>query len=147
MSKSNPPPDRVWLWLSSIRTSGARICCAPPRCILKPMENANVLVIQSLLDERMFECGFSFMKSSLASSQSICASIAAANCGMALSREKLRISRLIFLNSFLDWVTRSNWVAHRDATPIRYWIQIGFQIIFLVACFFVAIFGWWVPNT
>jgi hypothetical protein len=43
-----------------------------------------------------FECGFSFMKSSLASSQSICASIAAANCGMALSREKLRISRLIF---------------------------------------------------
>ena len=32
------------------------------------------LVIEPVLDERMFECSFSFMKSSLASSQSICAS-------------------------------------------------------------------------
>jgi hypothetical protein len=54
------------------------------------------LVIESVLDERMFECGFSFMKSSLASSQSICASIAAANCGLALSREKSRTSMMIF---------------------------------------------------
>jgi len=53
-------------------------------------------VIESALDERMFECSFSFMKSQLASSQSICASIAAANCGAALSSEKSRTSTLIF---------------------------------------------------
>ncbi len=48
-----------------------------------------------------------------------------------------------FLDSFLDW----SWVAHRDATPVRYWIQIGIQITFLLSCLFVAIFGWWQPNT
>lgn len=49
----------------------------------------------------------------------------------------------------LDWLLfdPSRWVAHRDATPVRYWIQIGFQIIALVACLGVAIFGWWHPNT
>ncbi len=35
-----------------------------------------------------------------------------------------------FNPNFLDW---SNWVAHRDATPVRYWIQIGIQITLLVA--------------
>jgi hypothetical protein len=49
-----------------------------------------------------------------------------------------------FKANFLDW---SSFVAHRDATPIRYWIQIVIQIIILVACLFVAIFGWWRPNT
>src|SRR5262249_40632259 len=39
-------------------------------------------------DERIFECSSSSMKSPLASSHSICASIAAANCGGASSREK-----------------------------------------------------------
>jgi hypothetical protein len=53
-------------------------------------------VIESVLDERMFACIFSFMKSSLASSRSICASIAAANCGLALWKEKSRSSILIF---------------------------------------------------
>jgi len=48
-----------------------------------------------------------------------------------------------FHGNFLDW---SNWVADRDAAPVQYWIQIGFQIIILVACLFVAIFGWWQPN-
>jgi hypothetical protein len=47
------------------------------------------------------------------------------------------------LNWFLDW---SNWVADRDAAPVGYWIQIGIQIILLVACLVVAIFGWWRPN-
>jgi hypothetical protein len=42
--------------------------------------------------------------------------------GMASSREKLGY----FNPSFLDW---SNWVAHRDAAPVQYWIQIGIQII------------------
>src|SRR5262245_45470707 len=49
----------------------------------------------SVLDEWMFECSFSFTKSSPASSQSICASIAAATCGMALSREKFDPTVLI----------------------------------------------------
>ena|SRR5215510_5029625 len=33
----------------------------------------------------------------------------------------------------LDW---SKFVAHRDAEPVRYCIQIGLQITFLVACLF-----------
>ena len=49
-----------------------------------------------------------------------------------------------FNPSLLDW---SNWVAHRDATPIQYWIQIGIRITLFVACLFVAIFGWWRPTT
>ena len=48
-----------------------------------------------------------------------------------------------FNDSLLNW---SRWVAHRDATPVQYWIQIGIQIIALVACLIVAIFGWWHPN-
>jgi len=44
---------------------------------------------------------------------------------------------------FIDW---SKWIAQRDATPIRYWIQIGIRINIVVACVVVAIFGWW-PNT
>jgi hypothetical protein len=50
----------------------------------------------------------------------------------------------------LDWLMifdRSRWVAYRDTTPVRYWIQIGFQMIALVACLGVAILGWWHPNT
>ena len=52
-------------------------------------------------------------------------------------------------DDFIDWLffDWSNRFAHRDATPVRYWILIGIQIIALVACFFVAIFGWWQPNT
>ena len=44
----------------------------------------------------------------------------------------------------VDW---SKVIAHRDATPVRYWIQIGLRTSCLVASFFVAIFGWWRPNT
>ena len=50
-----------------------------------------------------------------------------------------------FNPDFLDWW--SNWVAHRDAAPVQYWIPIGIQISILVACLCVAIFGWWQPNT
>jgi len=50
-----------------------------------------------------------------------------------------------FLDGLLiDW---SKVVAHRDATPVGYWIQIGLRIIALAGCLFVAIFGWWQPNT
>ena len=48
-----------------------------------------------VLDERVAECSFSLIKSSLASSQSICASIAAANSGMGLSREKSRTGMMM----------------------------------------------------
>jgi hypothetical protein len=52
--------------------------------------------------------------------------------------------KIAFFNpDFLNW---SNWVAHRDAAPVQYWMQIGIQIVVLVACLFVAIFGWWQPN-
>jgi len=90
------------------------------------------LVIESVLDERMFECSFSFMKSLLVSSQR--------KLWYGLNERKIAY----FKTGFLDW---SNWVALRDATPVQYWIQIGFQIIALVACLIVAIFGWWRPNT
>jgi hypothetical protein len=40
---------------------------------------------------------------------------------------------------FIDW---SKVIARRDATPVRYWIQIGFRVMILVACLVVAIIGW-----
>jgi len=61
-----------------------------------------------------------------------------------LKERKIAYFNSDFLDSFLDW---SNWVAHRDAAPVQYWIQIGIQITILVASLFVAIFGWWQPNT
>src|SRR5262249_985415 len=58
--------------------------------------------------------------------------------------------KIAYFNAdFIDWllVDWSKVVAHRDATPVRYWIQIGIRISLLVASLFVAIFGWWQPNT
>jgi hypothetical protein len=52
-----------------------------------------------------------------------------------------------FLSLLLDWVDWSKLVIYRDAAPVRYWIQIGLVIFTLFASFFVAIFGWWHPNT
>lgn len=51
------------------------------------------------------------------------------------------------LDWLLDWSRWSRQVFHRDTAPIRYWMEMGIQIIMLVACFFVAILGWWHPNT
>ena len=51
-----------------------------------------------------------------------------------------------FLGWFLDWVDWSNLVVHRDATPVRYWIQMGLVVFTLFASFVVAIFGWWHPD-
>jgi hypothetical protein len=47
------------------------------------------------------------------------------------------------LDSFQDPSIR---VAHRDDAPIRYWTVMGLQMIALVACVVVAIFGWFHPN-
>jgi hypothetical protein len=54
-----------------------------------------------------------------------------------------------FNDDFLDWllIDWSKVVVHRDAAPVRYWIQIGLVIIALVGSLGVAIFGWWHPNT
>ncbi len=41
----------------------------------------------------------------------------------------------------LDWYSYGS--VHRDVAPIRYWIEIGFRIFFLVTSVIVAIFGWW----
>ena len=65
------------------------------------------------------------------------------DCGRKLRRSLAERKIAYFNPSLLDW---SHWVADRDATPIRYWIQIGIRIIMLVACLFVAIFGWWRPS-
>ena len=50
-----------------------------------------------------------------------------------------------FNPDLLDWWSYRD--VYRDAAPIHYWIQIGIQITILVACLFVALFGWWQPNT
>jgi len=47
------------------------------------------------------------------------------------------------LSLIFDW---SRWVADRDATPVRYWLQIGFHAVAFLTCLLVAIFGWWDPN-
>jgi hypothetical protein len=47
-----------------------------------------------------------------------------------------------FNPDFLDWWSMGK-VIHRDAAPVRYWIEIGIRTTLLVACLFVAIFGWW----
>jgi 4-amino-4-deoxy-L-arabinose transferase-like glycosyltransferase len=66
------------------------------------------------------------------------------DCSRKLWRGLVERKIAYFNDNFLDW---SNWVAQRDATPVRYWIQMGIQLIIVVACLFVAIFGWWRPNT
>jgi 4-amino-4-deoxy-L-arabinose transferase-like glycosyltransferase len=57
-----------------------------------------------------------------------------------LAERKIRY----FNPDFLNWWSG---VADRDATPVQYWMQIGFRIMILIACLFVAIFGWGRPNT
>lgn len=39
----------------------------------------------------------------------------------------------------LDWSSR---VVHRDNSPVLYWMQMGSQFVALLACLFVAAFGW-----
>jgi hypothetical protein len=70
------------------------------------------------------------------------------DCGRDLWHGFVERKIAYYSTDFLDWLLDwSNWVAHRDATPVRYWIQMGLEAIAMVACFFVAIFGWWQPNT
>ena len=88
------------------------------------------------------------MKSSLASSRSVCASIATANCGMAWPERKIAPYSSDPVNWILEaFMDPSIRVAHRDTAPVRYWVVMGLEIFALVGCFFVAIFGWWHPTT
>ena len=66
------------------------------------------------------------------------------DCSRKLRRGLVEKKIAYFNDNILDW---SIWVADRDATPVRYWIQMGIRIMILVACLFVAILGWWRPNT
>ena len=38
-------------------------------------------------------------------------------------------------------------VFHRDTEPVRYWMEMGQMITGVVTSLFVAILGWWHPNT
>jgi len=66
------------------------------------------------------------------------------DCGRQLRRGLVERKIKYFTPDILIW---SIWVAHRDAAPVQYWIQIGFRVMSLVACLVVAIFGWWRPGT
>lgn len=47
-------------------------------------------------------------------------------------------------DDILDW---STWIFQRDETPVRYWIAMSLNVITLVACIIVAIFGWFQAST
>ena len=51
----------------------------------------------------------------------------------------------VFNPDLLDWWSYGD--VHRDTAPIRFWIEVGIQVICLIGCIVVAIFGWWLPNT
>ena len=50
---------------------------------------------------------------------------------------------------FLEWLLTdwSNQFVHRDAAPVRYWMEIGQMIIGSASGLVIAIFGWWQPNS
>lgn len=59
------------------------------------------------------------------------------------AERKIEYVETDLINWLLDG---SNWVAHRDTTPVRYWGQIGSHVTAVAACLVVAIFGWWAPD-
>jgi hypothetical protein len=66
------------------------------------------------------------------------------DCGRKLRRGLAERKIAYFNPDLLNW---STWIAQRDTAPIQYWIQIGIHTTILVSCLFVAIFGWWHPNS
>jgi hypothetical protein len=61
-----------------------------------------------------------------------------------LTERKIAFFNDDLIDGFLiDW---SKVIAHRDTTPVQYWIQIGLQIFAVAGGIGVAIFGWWQPN-
>jgi len=45
----------------------------------------------------------------------------------------------------LDWSPRP--IFHRDTAPVRYWMEMSMQAVALLACFIVAIFGWFQSSS
>ena len=70
-------------------------------------------------------------------------------CGRKLWYGLIERKIAYYNDDFIDWLLRdwSKVVAHRDATPVQYWILIGLRITCVVGCLGVAIFVWWRPNT
>jgi hypothetical protein len=64
------------------------------------------------------------------------------DCGRKLWRGLVERKISYFQPDLLSWWSG---LADRDAAPVQYWIQIGFRIMILISCLFVAIFGWWRP--
>ena len=57
----------------------------------------------------------------------------------------LRERKIMSFNpDLLDWWSRG--IVERDAAPMRFWIEIAFQMFAIAACFVVAIFGWQQPQ-
>jgi hypothetical protein len=50
----------------------------------------------------------------------------------------------VFNSDLLDWYPYPD--LYRDAAPVRFWLTMGLQLISLIACAMVAIFGWWHPR-
>jgi hypothetical protein len=72
-----------------------------------------------------------------------------ADCGSIL-RHGLAERKIVYFNTdLLDWLLSdsSKQFVHRDTAPVRYWALMSSQFTGLVACFIVAIFGWFQPNT
>jgi len=67
------------------------------------------------------------------------------DCGRKLKYVLVEGKIAVFNPDLLDWWSHGD--VHRDTAPVRYWIEMGIQITCLVGCLFVAIFGWWQPNT
>ena len=58
---------------------------------------------------------------------------------LAVVERKIRYPSTNWLDFLLDWSDR---VVERDESPFFYWLQFGLQIITIVGCLFVVIFGW-----
>jgi hypothetical protein len=64
------------------------------------------------------------------------------DCGRDLWSGLVERKIAYFSTDFLDWLLEwSNWVVHRDAAPVQYWIQMGFEAMALVACFLLPYSG------
>jgi hypothetical protein len=57
--------------------------------------------------------------------------------------------RIAYHNSdLIAWLLDpTTWVAHRDDAPVQYWLHMGSQMMALVGCLYVVIFGWFQPTT
>ena len=62
----------------------------------------------------------------------------------ALAERKLSFEQHGFMETLLNV---PDCVTHRDTNPLRYWFLFAGQVLFLMACLIMTIFGWWVQNT